>query len=70
MSSSFQVKCKVAAESDLSSASSILPPVSLPGAVCGQPGFSVTLHEWLGMLPVMAFLERGEEIAAANDLAR
>ena len=70
MSSSFQVKCKAAAESDLSSASPILPPVSLPGADCGQSGFSVTIHEWLGMLPVMAFLERGEEIAAANDMAR
>lgn len=29
-----------------------------------------TLHEWLESLPLMAFLERGEEMAAANDLAR
>jgi Amt family ammonium transporter len=29
-----------------------------------------TLHEWLESLPLMAFLERGEEIAAANGLAR
>jgi diguanylate cyclase (GGDEF)-like protein/PAS domain S-box-containing protein len=29
-----------------------------------------TLHEWLESLPLMAFIERGEEISAANDLAR
>ena len=29
-----------------------------------------TLHEWLESLPLMAFLERGKEMAAANDLAR
>jgi len=29
-----------------------------------------TLHAWLESLPVTAFLERGEEIAAANELAR
>jgi Amt family ammonium transporter len=29
-----------------------------------------TLHEWLESLPVTAFIERDEEIAAANDLAR
>src|SRR5664279_3109306 len=70
MSSNWQVKGKVAAEGDLRSALPILPPGSLPGADCGQSGSPVTLHEWLGMLPVMAFLERGEEIAAANNLAR
>ena len=70
MSSNCQVKGKDAAEGDLRSASPILPPGSLPGADCGQSASPVTLHEWLGMLPVMAFLERGEEIAAANDLAR
>ncbi len=31
---------------------------------------SAAAQEWLESLPLMAFIERGEEVAAANDLAR
>ena len=35
-----------------------------------QSGSCGTPHEWLESLPVTAFIERDEEISAANDLAR
>lgn len=35
-----------------------------------RPEDFVAVREWLESLPLMAFIERGEEVAAANDLAR
>ena len=43
---------------------------SLPAISSDQSGSSDSLHQWLESLPLMAFLEHGVEIVAANELAR
>jgi Amt family ammonium transporter len=58
------------AERVLSSRSPLLAPERLLAVSFGHFNSCNTLHEWLESLPVAAFIERDEEIAAANDLAR
>lgn len=41
-----------------------------PAASSAQPGSSGSPHQWLEAIPLMAFLEQGTEIVAANGLAR
>ena len=43
---------------------------SLPATCSDQSGSRDGMHPWLEALPLMAFLEHGAEIVAANDLAR
>ena len=49
------------------------PLISGDGSVAATAGdfdFCGSLHEWMEALPAMAFLERGDEIVAANAVAR
>jgi Amt family ammonium transporter len=60
----------VEAERVLHTRSPLLAHERLLAVSSGQFNPCNTLYEWLESLPVTAFLQRGEEIAAANDLAR
>lgn len=42
----------------------------LPATSSNQSSSSDSLHPWLEALPLMAFLEHGDEIVPANDMAR
>jgi len=70
MSAESQYQGSDEAERVLRSQSFSAPHGSLPGADFAQSGSCGTLHEWLESLPVTAFIEHDQEIAAANDLAR
>ena len=70
MSAESQDRGSDEAERVLRSQSFPAPHGSLPAADFAQSGSCGTLHEWLESLPVTAFIEHDEEIAAANDLAR
>jgi len=70
MSDDRQLNGAVEAERVLHSRSPLLAQERLLALSAGQFNPCNTLYEWLESLPVSAFLERGDEIAAANNLAR
>jgi Amt family ammonium transporter len=70
MSAESQYQGSDEAERVLNSRSPLRAPERLPTVSSGHFDSCNTLLEWLESLPVTAFIERDEEIAAANDLAR
>jgi diguanylate cyclase (GGDEF)-like protein/PAS domain S-box-containing protein len=70
MSAAGNLNERADAERLMRSRSPLLATERLLAVSSGHFNSCNTLHEWLESLPLMAFLERGEEMAAANDLAR